>query len=81
MGRKPIANLVSIHHDDEHIDDRYKQEAYSLGAKVNGEDRRMLTTRCDGRITIHVTDEGQYWIELKHVDDNKTQKVARYVRI
>lgn len=81
MGRKPIVNIVSIHNNDDHSDDRYKDEAHTLGTKINGEDRRMLTTRCDGRITIHVSDEGQFWIELKHIEDNKTQKVARYARI
>jgi len=81
MGRKPIVNIVSVHHNDEHIDDRYKQEAYAIGAKVNGEDRRMLTTRCDGTITISVSDEGKYAISFDHLADNKAVKVARYVRI
>ena len=78
MGRKPILNIVSIHHNDEHIDDRYRQEAYSIGTKVNGDDRRMLTTRCDGTITIEVDGEGRFAVNLSHLDENKLAKVRRY---
>jgi beta-lactamase superfamily II metal-dependent hydrolase len=77
MGRKPYINIVSIHHNDEHIDDRYKQEAYASGTKVNGEDRRMLTTRRDGTITVNVTDEGQFWISIEHLADNKLVEAVK----
>jgi len=78
MGTKPILNIVSIHHNDEHIDDRYLQETYASGTKVDGEDRRMLTTRCDGTIIIHVNDAGQFSLELSLLDDNKPEKVRKY---
>jgi len=78
MGKKPILNIVSIHHNDEHIDQRYSQEAYASGTDFDGERRRMLTTRSDGTITINVTDEGKYWIKTEHLADNKTVKVAKY---
>jgi beta-lactamase superfamily II metal-dependent hydrolase len=40
---KPILNIVSIHNYDEHIDDRYRQEAYAIG-----------TTALDGIGTIRL---------------------------
>lgn len=76
MGKKPILNIVSIHLNDEHIDDRYRQEAYTMGTKIAGEDRRMLTTRCDGTITIHVDDEGKFWVKLEHLADNNPAKAV-----
>src|SRR5436309_15180797 len=80
MGRKPILNIVSIHHDDERIDGRYSQEAYASGTDINEKPRRMVTTRTDGTITINVTDEGKYWVRTEHLDDNKFAKVAKYLR-
>jgi len=78
MGRKPILNIVSIHHNDEHIDLRYSQEAYATGTDIDGKPRRIVTTRTDGTITINVTDEGKYWIRIEHLEDNKAAKVAKY---
>ncbi|HZQ20259.1 MAG TPA: MBL fold metallo-hydrolase [Terriglobales bacterium] len=78
MGRRPILNIVSIHHNDEYIDDRYGQEAYALGTKIDGEYRRMLTTRSDGTITINANDAGEFWVSLEHLADNKAVKIARY---
>ena len=67
MGGKPIANIISIHHNDEHIDTRYSQEAYALGTNVTGELRRSFTTRRDGTITINVSDEGKYSITIQQL--------------
>ena len=78
MGTRPILNIVSIHHNDEYIDDRYRQAAYSLGTKINGEDRHMLTTRCDGTITINVDGEGRFSVTFEHLPGNKTGKIAKY---
>lgn len=76
---KPYLNIISIHHNDEHIDDRYSQEAYAVGVEIDGERRRRLTTRHDGTITIGVTDEGKYWIECKKLADNEVVKSAKSV--
>ena len=79
MGSAPWLNIVSIHHNDEHIDPRYTQEAYSVGVEVNGVRRRMMTTRCDGTVTVNVTDEGKYWVECEHLADNQGQAYKRSV--
>lgn len=79
MGSKPWLNIVSIHHNDEHIDPRYSQEAYSVGVEVNGVQRRMLTTRSDGTTTIGVTHEGKYWVECEHLADNQGRAYRRSV--
>jgi hypothetical protein len=74
---KPILNIVSIHNYDEHIDDRYCQEAYALGKTFpDGSTRRMMTTRKDGTITISVNDEGKYWLSTQCLIDNKPEKVS-----
>ena len=74
---KPILNIVSIHNFDEHIDDRYSQEAYALGEKrSDGSTRRMMTTRKDGTITISVNNEGKYSLSTQCLLDNKTEKVT-----
>ncbi len=78
MGRRPIINIVSIHNYDEHIDDRYSQEAYAIGTDIlgGGTSRRRLTTRRDGTITISVNDEGKYWLGTQCLVDNKAEKSA-----
>jgi len=76
---KPYLNIVSIHHNDEHIDPRYSQEAYAIGVELKGERRRRLTTRCDGTISIGVTDEGKYWIKCEHLADNQGKVLKRSV--
>ena len=74
---KPILNIVSIHNYDEHIDDRYSQEAYALGRTFpDGTTRRRMTTRKDGTITISVNNEGKYSLSTQCLIDNKTEKVA-----
>jgi len=74
----PILNIVSIHHNDEHIDDR-RQEAFAKGRTIlDGTTRRMLTTRCDGTITINVTNEGKYWLAAERLADNKPEPVSKY---
>jgi competence protein ComEC len=75
---KPILNIVSIHNNDEHIDDRYSQEAYAKGTQIvaGGPTRRSLTTRKDGTITINVTDEGKFWLSTQCLVDNNPAKVA-----
>jgi len=76
MGRRPILNIVSIHHNDEHIDPRYSQEAYAIGTQVDGTDRRMLTTRTDGTITINVSDAGQFSIDTERLAPNRLRRPA-----
>jgi competence protein ComEC len=74
---KPILNIVSIHNYDEHIDDRYSQEAYALGRTFpDGTTRRRMTTRKDGTITISVNNEGKYSLSTQCLIDNKIEKVA-----
>jgi beta-lactamase superfamily II metal-dependent hydrolase len=80
MGKSPILNIVSIHNNDEHIDEHYKLEGYASGTKINGETRRQLTTRCDGTITIHVTDEGKYWVGLENIPDNRESKLEDWIK-
>ena len=79
--RPPIVNIVSIHHNDDSKDERYGQPEYALGANVNNTERRMLTTRSDGTITVWVNDEGEFWITTAHLADNKPEKLARYVAV
>jgi hypothetical protein len=76
MGKRPILNIISIHHGDLHIDDRYSSEAFASGTQFNGELRRRLTTRTDGTITINVDAEGKYWISTANLKDNKLVKTA-----
>jgi beta-lactamase superfamily II metal-dependent hydrolase len=74
---KPFLNIVSIHDNDEHIDDRYSQEAYAKGTTFpDGTTRRRMTTRKDGTITINVNDEGKFWITTQCLIDNKAEKVT-----
>jgi hypothetical protein len=74
---KPILNIVSIHNYDEHIDDRYSQEAYALGRKFPDDStRRRMTTRKDGTITISVNNEGKYSLNTQCLIDNKPEQVA-----
>jgi beta-lactamase superfamily II metal-dependent hydrolase len=74
----PILNIVSIHNYDEHIDDRYRQEAYAMGTTAldGTTTRRMLTTRRDGTITVNVNNDGKYWLSTQSLVDNKPEKVT-----
>jgi hypothetical protein len=62
---------------DEHIDDRYSQEAYAHGRTFpDGTTRRRMTTRKDGTITISVNNEGNYSLSTQCLIDNKIEKVT-----
>jgi len=57
MGR-PLVNVVSAKEGDESVDSNYSKEDYASGVEVGGTTRRMLSTRNDGSIRIHVSDRG-----------------------
>ena len=71
MGKRPILNIVSIHRNDEHIDTRYSSEKYASGTTFGGADRRCLTTRSDGSITIYVDGSGKFSVSGQNLAYNR----------
>ena len=77
MGR-PILNIVSAHRRDESVDSRYSNEEHASGAHVNGEKRRMLSTRKDGSVFIDVNAEGKYSLYTRKLAANLKQESYRW---
>jgi len=73
MGR-PILNIVSAHRRDENVDKRYSSEEYASGTELDGEKRRMISTRNDGSIFIDVSGEGQFSLRTRRIPPNLKQK-------
>jgi beta-lactamase superfamily II metal-dependent hydrolase len=69
MGR-PILNIVSAHSRDESVDSRYSKEDFAFGTDLNGEKRRMVSTRRDGSIFIDVTPEGRFLLHTYELAPN-----------
>jgi beta-lactamase superfamily II metal-dependent hydrolase len=67
---KPLLNLVSVTSCDESHDDRYSSDDFSLGYPVEGETRKMLSTRCDGAICIDVDATGLPTVRTRHLPEN-----------
>jgi beta-lactamase superfamily II metal-dependent hydrolase len=67
---KPLLNLVSVTSCDESHDDRYSSDDFSLGYRVEGEARKMLSTRCDGAICIDVDATGLPKVRTRHLPEN-----------
>lgn len=67
---KPLLNVVSVTSCDESHDDRYSSDDFSLGYPVEGEIRKMLSTRCDGAICIDVDATGLPTVSTRHLPEN-----------
>lgn len=77
MGR-PIVNIVSAHRRDESVDTRYSSEEYTQGTQLNGETRRMLSTRKDGSIFIDVNEEGKFLLRMYKLQANLKKQFASW---
>lgn len=67
---KPLLNLVSVTSCDESHDDRYSSDDFALGYQVERENRKMLSTRCDGAICIDVDATGLPTVRTRHLPEN-----------
>jgi beta-lactamase superfamily II metal-dependent hydrolase len=74
MGVCPFLNVVSVTSSDESHDDRYSRPEYSMGWWVNGEERKMVSTRCDGAICIDVDASGMPTVQARHLPPNLAQR-------
>lgn len=70
---KPLLNVVSVRHNDESRDGRYSTDDFSRGWPVGGEERKMLSTTCDGSIFIDVDSEGLPNVHTHYLPDNLEQ--------
>ena len=70
---KPVLNLISVRHNDESRDSRYRSDEFSGGWYVGGEERKMLSTTCDGSIFIDVNAEGLPAVTTRFLPDNLEQ--------
>lgn len=70
---KPCLNLISVRHNDESRDSRYSSDEFSIGWYVGGEERKMLSTTCDGSIFIDVDAAGFPAVTTRFLPDNLEQ--------
>jgi beta-lactamase superfamily II metal-dependent hydrolase len=67
---KPFLNLVSVRHRDESRDSRYSADDFSYGWPVGGEQRKMMSTTCDGSIFFDIDPTGLPYIYTRFLPDN-----------
>lgn len=70
---KPCLNLISVRHNDESRDGRYSADEFSGGWPISGEQRKMLSTTCDGSVFIDVDSEGLPNVHTLYLPDNLEQ--------
>jgi beta-lactamase superfamily II metal-dependent hydrolase len=70
---KPSLNLISVRHNDESRDGRYSADDFATGWTIGGEQRKMLSTTCDGTIFIDVDSEGLPNVHTHYLPDNLEQ--------
>ena len=67
---KPFLNLISVRRNDDSRDDRYSADDFSFGWYVDGKERKMLSTTCDGSIFIDVGADGLPDVNTYFLADN-----------